>query len=265
MPSKTHEAPVEAKDEVLVKRGDQALATNAIPEYLRAQIGNQEGSEDVGRDDVLIPRLCIAQDLTPQRKKHNENYNPDLELGDLFDSVTGEIYAKEGQPVQVVPLFFFKNWIKFIPQSQGGGVAAFYDQNNPPKAADTAWVDGNPPDVTEFKNRMVLLVREGQKPRAMTVSFKSTGLKEAKKWNSLILDTKLPAYACTYALKSKVKIKGEQSWHIMQVEKSGFVPQEFFSQAQEFFNQLKTAGYKVDTTGLDTEAKGANPDADTSF
>lgn len=243
-------------EEALVKSGDRALAN--LPDYLKSRVGDRTGSEDVGRDDVLIPRLALAQDgMSPQLKKHNENYIPDLEAGQLFDSVNSEVYGTE---VIVCPLFFFKQFIEFVPMNQGGGVVAMYDQQSDVPRAKLQFGKDQagatvPPAVTEFKNRMCLLSRPGQKPRPIVVSFKSSGLKAAKKWNSLIMDTQLPAFAYTYRLSVKQKVKGQQSWFVLDVERLEAVPQEFFEQAEAYFKQLKSDGFKVDTTGIEVEAQ----------
>lgn len=247
----------EDSSKALVTRGDQTLAN--IPEHLKARLGDRTGSEDVGRDDVLIPRLSIAQEgMSPQLKRHNENFIPGLEPGQLFNSVTGEIY---GESATVVPLFFFKNFIEFVPMNQGGGVTAMYNDIREVAPEKLKFgKDGTtgatiPPVVTEFKNRMCLLVREGQKPLPIVVSFKSSGLKAAKTWNSLIMSTNLPAFARAYTLKVTQKIKGQQSWYVLGVAPGEFVPEEFFNGAQKYFDQLKTDGFKVDTTGIEAEAK----------
>jgi hypothetical protein len=246
----------------LVTRRDQALAN--IPEYLKAQIGNRTGSENVDQSDLLIPRLAIAQDgMSPQLKKNNEAYIRGLEAGQLFNSVSGEIY---GTSVVVVPLFFFKQYIEFVPMNQGGGVVQMFDSKDAVPADKLAFgKDANggsiPPVVTEFKNRMSLIIQEGRKPSPIVVSFKSSGLKAAKKWNSLIMSTNLPAFARAYKLTSVLKTKGQQTWYVLNIEPLEFVPAEFFAQAQQYFNDLNEGGYKVDTTGLETEA-ASNPDAE---
>lgn len=251
--------------QALVKRETGAIVQ--VPEYLRERMGDKTGNEGVGQDDLLIPRLAIAQEgMSPQLKKHNENFIPGLEAGDLFNTVTGEVY---GNSVKIVPLFFFKNFIEFVPMNQGGGVVAMYDRVDQVPAdklrfgkdAQNATV---PPVVTEFKNRMCLLLQEGQKPQAIVVSFKSSGLKAAKKWNSLIMATNLPAFARSYDLKVVTKVKGQQSWFILDVQPGEFVPEVFFNQAQEYFDSLQKGGYKVDTTGIEQEREAGSDDA-TSF
>lgn len=240
-----------------------------IPEYLREMVGNREGNEEVGRDDVLIPRLALAQDgMSPQLKKAHESYIPGLEAGDLFNSLTGEIY---GAAVLVVPLIFFKNYIEFVPISAGGGVKAMYNSLTEipqEKMQFTRNEKGETvsPDVTEFKNRLSLLLHaDGRKPELIVVSFKSSGLKAAKKWNSLIQSTNLPAFARSYKLSVVTKVKGQQTWFGLDVMPDVFVPAHFFAAAKAHFDNLSEGGYKVDTSGLEGDANESGAGGDTDF
>lgn len=236
----------------LVKRTDQALAKAEAPAYLDKYKGDRRGSEGVEMDDLLIPRLQVAQDgMTPQLKRTSENFNPDLKAGDLFNSVTGEIY---GDSATVIPLFFFKNFIKFKPMADGGGVVAMYDKTADVPKEDLVWKDGKPPAVTEFKNRMCLIADRDGQPTPIVVSFKSTGIKAAKQWNNQILDTGRPAFMRQYKLYSEVKRKGEMAWFVVKTTPLEFVPEGAVALMEAEFNRLQAGGYKVDTSGIEEEA-----------
>lgn len=250
-----------------VTTGNKALAN--LPAFLKAQVGNRAGLEDVGRDDVLIPRLCIAQALSPQINKKKDNYIPGLEVGQFFNSVTGENYGTE---VTVVPLFFFRQFIKFKPIDDGGGIVAMYDRAEDIPASDTYKLGptGEKPSVTEFKNEMCLLVNDGGYT-PIVVSFKSSGLKTAKKWNSLMRMIPLPAYAKFYTLTVVSKSNGANEWEGANVAAGEFVPEALFTAAEQYFAQLREAGVKVDTTGLGPDegagstGAAAEQNGDTSF
>lgn len=246
-------APNTAEEsKALVTRTDQALAKAEAPAYLDKYKGDRRGSENVEMDDLLIPRLQVAQDgMTPQLKRTSENFNPDLKAGDLFNSVTGEIY---GASATVIPLFFFKNFIKFKPMADGGGVVAMYDKAADVPFVDLAWKDGKPPAVTEFKNRMCLIADRDGQPTPIVVSFKSTGVKAAKQWNNQILDTGRPAFMRQYKLYSEVKRKGDMAWFIIKTTPLEFVPEAAVQAMESEFNRLKAGGYKIDTSGIEEEA-----------
>ena len=235
--------------DVVVSRS-QALAN--LPEHLKDQVGNKAGKEGVGRDDILIPRLCLAQALTPQLSKRSDSYIEDLEVGQFFNSVTGEVYGDE---VTIVPLHFFKQYIEFAPRQQSGGlggIARMYSPGEVPPVADLAFINGNPPKVTEFKNRMAILIRE-DKVEPIVVSFKSTGLKAARKWNFLIAEKNLPAYAYAYNYTVTEQAKGQQSWYGVDIVRGDFTPAALFQAAEQYFLMLQGAGVQVDVSGLDQD------------
>lgn len=242
--------------EAIAVQDNRALAN--LPDHLKDQIGNRAGLENIGRDDVLIPRLCIAQQLSPQINKKKESYVPGLEVGDFFNSVTGENY---GRKVTVVPLFFFRQFIKFKPIDDGGGILAMYQSEADIPAGETYRLDQvkNSKDlsVTEFKNEMCLLVGEDGSYTPIVVSFKSTGMKTAKKWNSLMRMLPLPAYAKFYVLETVSRTKGEQEWEGSNVTAGEFTPVALFKAAEEYFATLRESGVKVDTTGLGPEDEGS--------
>lgn len=239
--------------QALTKADERALA--AIPEHLREFYGNNDGKENVGQDDMVIPRIAVAQkNNQPQLDEDNELFIEGLKHGQLFNTVTGEIYGEEAT---VTPLFFFKNYIHFTPMDEGGGVVAQYADKSEVPAEGLRWIDEKPPLVTEFKNRMCVIADEDGRLAPVVVSFKSTGLKFAKKWNSLItLLPNLPAYAKQYTLKVVEQTKGNLKWYGINVFPGVFNTKEFVLSAKTYFDQLQAGGYKVDTTGVDGEETG---------
>lgn len=228
------------------------LAT--IPDHLRADVGNRDGKDNVEQGDLLIPRLALAQSMTPQLKRTNENYNPDLEEGQFFNSVTGEIY---GESVNVIPLHFFKQYMQF---GEDRKTIKIYDNGEVPTPSALAFVDGQKPLVTEFKNRMSLLLKDDGSVQPVVVSFKSSGLKVAKKWNYLIAEKNLPGYAFTYNLQS-VAVPGDKGEYFsVKITRADFTPAALYENAKQYFAALQDAGVKIDTTGVEPET-----DTDTDF
>lgn len=238
------------------------LAHANLPEYLRGKVGNQAGLEEVGQEDVLIPRLCIAQAMSHEVTEGDPKFIKDLRPGQFFNSLTQKIYGKK---VILVPLFFFHQFIEFIPKEQGGGIAAQYKNRADVPPQDLEFIDGQKPAVTEFKNEMSLLIDgETGAYEPLVVSFKSTGMNAAKKWNSLMRQTNLPAYARSYVLEITNEKNTKGAWFGVNVLPDTFVPEAFFTAAEKYFDSLRSAGVKVDTSGLGEEAEIPN-DADVKF
>lgn len=245
--------------EAIATRGPISLAS--LPEHLRALVGVRDGKENVGMEDLLIPRLCVGQQLSPQLDKTKEQFIRGLEQGQLFNSLTGQIYGEE---TTVIPLFFFKNYIHFKPIKDGGGVVSQYSTKEQVPPALLEWGQGDkagtPPRVTEFKNRMCMVDAGDGNWQPIVVSFKSTGMKFAKKWNSLINMLPLPAYARFYKLRAVPQSKGNNSWFAIAPVPDAFSPQRIIDSAKAMFDGLQSKGYKIDDSGLDTD-EAAGDDA----
>lgn len=233
---------------ISTKDKNTGLAT--IPEHLKAFQGSQEGKENIGQEDLLIPRLSVAQALSPQLKKTNEAYIPGLQLGDLFNTLTGENY---GPSARIIPLFMFHQFFQLKPIDEGGGIIAQWKNRRDVPPALLAWgPTGQKPIATEFKCWMSLIETEkGVQPVVM--SFKSTATKDAKKLTAFINMTQFPSYAMVYKMTSTLRTKGQQEWYGMSPAPDGFTPAALFASAKEFFDGLQNAGYNVDSTGIEAE------------
>lgn len=230
----------------------------ALPDHLKQFQGAHDAEDNVGRSDILIPRLAVAQaGMSPQLKKNHELYIPGLEEGQLFNTVTNEVY---GDRATVIPLFFTKNYIQFA----GGGVlkvVAMYKTADEVPEGGLEWgeEDGKriPPAVTEFKNRMCLIQSESGFWQPIVVSFKKGENKHSDQWNSQIkfarLADKLPCFAHTYTVTAKTKTDGNKSWFVKVVSPLGFTPENIFMDAKNYFETLSQGGYTVDTTGIEPD------------
>ncbi len=239
----------------LTVQNEQALAN--IPVHLRADVGNRDGKDGMGEGDVIIPRLKLAQNLSNEMKKSHENYNPELEEGDFYNSATGEIY---GSAVNVIPLHFFNEYVEFDPNTRKP--VKFYEKGEVPPASDLAYVPGEKPRCTNFKSRMALLLRDDGTVSPIVVSFKYVGPRKTatSKWNTLIAEKNLPAYAYVYKLESITVSNEKGEWAGAKFTRGEFTPAALYEGAKRYYAELQQAGVKVDMSGLDNEAE-----TDTSF
>jgi hypothetical protein len=80
--------------------------------------GSGRGSEGVSTSDLIIPRIEIIQDLSPQRKKSEPEYIEGAEEGQMFNTVTKELYT---DGIIIVPVMFRKEYIIWKNRKKGGG------------------------------------------------------------------------------------------------------------------------------------------------
>jgi hypothetical protein len=78
---------------------------------------------DFARDEMAVPRLKVAQGLSPQLNKTKAEYIKGISAGDFFLNVTKEFWPGE-EGVFLVPAAFHTTYVEWVPRSSGGGLVA---------------------------------------------------------------------------------------------------------------------------------------------
>jgi hypothetical protein len=239
---------LEGKQELAQVKTAAITKREEVPEFMR-DVDPSLGLEEMDRGDIVLPRLAIAQTLSPALKKSGPRYIPGLEEGMLYNTVTREIY---GTNVKVVPIIFTKMRIYFKDIKDGGGIICQslngIDGGHlcPAGCAGcehSQWINNEAPDCNDFKNYACVLPE--YENSIVVVSMKSTAIGVAKQWNAMMRMLRKPAFAKTYEIKTVEETKGNntyQQWHVTQLN---YVSQELYDAATGFYEQLKAHGVKV--------------------
>lgn len=239
-----------ATEQALVPGGTQALATTR-PSYIKD--GNA-GKENITRDDMTLPRLAICQSTTPQRKKTDPLYVPGIEEGDLFNTLTGRIYAKHGQTVTVVPVRHDKRALVF--NGSGKGVAEFDVAWDDPRCEFTGDTDNRvKPVATRFHDYICVIPGTND---IVVLSFKSTYMKAAKRFNSLVNARAGDIYAGAYVIGSVPDAREKGDFFNFTVNYSpvndGWADDLSYARAEKLHTSLK--GVKVTTEREEDAVEG---------
>lgn len=196
----------------LAKRAAAELA--AIPEWMR---GDEEALALNMELPEVVARLAIAQSLTPQTKKNKDSYIPGLEVGQMFNTVTGEVYPAS------IDYVVLHNWGSSIYFDGDGGVKCRSENgkgcslNRGGACCNMAWGStGNKkedkPKCTEFLNLLVYLVEQKE---IVVLSFKSTGLKPAKQSLQKMRSSQkgVADFAKVFTLTTKYVEEGNNDWY----------------------------------------------------
>lgn len=180
------------------------------------------GLEGIGIDDIRLPRLAIAQGLSPQITPGGASFIQGLQLFDLFNDLTSEIYGHVNTTLQFVPVRRDVKRIQFKPRSEGGGVIDMDVPANDPRTRWTTNEDGKriPPAATKYVEFVVLLVRDGKAPEPIVLSIKDTN-----KWSraaainltSFIALRKVDIYAGLYEVTSKAEKNDQGTFGVYAV------------------------------------------------
>ena len=265
----THQAPIK-EQQAITKRDVRALTE--VPEYLRRAEGvPPAGLENLAREDMTLPRLGIAQALSPQLSESDPKYIEGLRPGNFFNTITRENY---GKTVQLVPLLFYKTRILFGPIDEGGGLRCQAPDNligiGEPggtcikcpfsQFGSARNGEGKGTACNQFFNYAALIVNDGSvSPEGLLVfSLKSSALKVAKDWNALIRIRNLDIFAGVYELTSVERKNDIGRWYEPVINPAGNVTKQTYEAAKIAYaavSDLQRVGK------LRSDVEDLNPDA----
>ncbi len=270
--------------------------SQVTPDYLSGYQG-PSGTDNIDSTDVNIPRLKLAQGLTPEVKEKI------VEDGDFFHSITKERIIKVGDRGLVVPIAYTKEFILWNDINAGGGIFARakrvvladgsikYAWDKPGQTFETKvkgivpvkWTtaqyieeDGlgqfgssmkddkeSQPAATAHYNYIVALPEYGYE--ILAVSLSRTATKTAKDWNAMLKMGSAPMFARVFSLFSKP----DQNDQGQQYFNYGIVPAGFVSE-QAIFEQLKKLNAELGAKGInvdwsDEESRSAGADESEKF
>lgn len=221
--------------ELAVINNDVLLATGMTEEELIAQTGVL-GMESIRPEHLQIPRLQVAQPLSPQMIRSKPEYIEKLMVGQFFNSLTREIYGDE---VLVVPVKYSMSRLKFTNNAldcrskngvDGGHYSPVVHSTDPKTGkpvtkggckdcAFAKWGSGKEGKGTDCKEYINFLTIEKETLQPAIISFKSASLAAGKTWSSLIVGRKMltesgarvfaPAFMTVYKLKTVEKSSGQ--------------------------------------------------------
>jgi len=211
------------------------LATR--PDFIAG--GDSRGAQNISKDDLQLPRLALAQLLSPELVDGDPKYIDGLAAGDAFNSLTGEVYGKK--PITIVVVRAEKaRYVEFVPREEGGGIRDFNVPASDPRCAFGP--KGEKPAATKFLEFIVLLPDFGNEPAAL--SFKGSGLKTARTLNGLIKIQgvragNVPAFAFAFTITPTMTQNQLGKFAVFTVRPDGFVDKETFTQAGDFYESIK--------------------------
>jgi hypothetical protein len=237
-----------------MSKKENALVKNEnLPTFLQGNGGQRRGTEDVGADDIVIPRLELVQALSPCRKKNDPAYIDGAEEGLLFNSLTRELY---GSAVEVIPVKFRKEYLIWKDRKKGGGFRGSFPTELEAEQARRQLEDGEDCEVLDTGVMFCLRV-DGGRLEEIVVSMAKSRMKTARKWNSLIRLTQHDSFAKRYEISAvqEKNSNGDDYWNIA-VKPLGFVDENQYKSAEELYRVIESGGVVADRSQADEPASG---------
>ena len=147
-----------------------------------------------GADEMQIPFIRALQALSPQLNKKKPEYIDGSEQGDLFNTVTGQVWNGE-EGVTIIPCYQVTKYLEFTPRDMGGGFRGEISPTNPVLQQTTR--QGSK-ELLPTGNELVksdqhyCLVLDGEGSfQPAVIYMKSTQLKVSRRWKTQIAMQKI--------------------------------------------------------------------------
>jgi len=185
-----------------------------------------EGFEDINSSTKAIPFLKLAQDLTPQTKKNKPEYIEGLEVGQFFNSVTGDVYGTE---IDVIIAKFEHMYIEWKPD-RGGFVQYLTPEVAEKEATDKSvfgkWKTASGNELREYYAYYTIIAGR-EEEGILIMSLTSTAIKTAKMLNKMMTthlmddvdkngkptQVKAKPFYLVYTLNSALQTKGANDFY----------------------------------------------------
>lgn len=245
----------ETKNEILFTVDDSAL--KQMSEDAAVHI------DDTNPDDIAMPRLRILQSASDQVKKSTPEYIKGAEEGDLFNTLTKEVFkAEEG--VFFIPAKRRVVYLEWKDQAAGGGLVNNYGEDA--TAFLSAIVGDNGKRLSKAGHEIVktydffgyiLNVKSGTASEVV-ISMSKTQAKKAKQWYAQIRNLsdkatgkQLPEYAGAYKLTTVAESNDKGSWFNYNIDYAGYtlgiptIGSQIYNKAKDFSKLIAENSAKV--------------------
>jgi len=230
------------KNEVAKK---EELTVAARPSFMK---GQGRGSENVGVEDITIPRLELVQSLSPQRKKTDPQYIEGAEEGMFFNSVSKQLY---GESVIFVPVFFRKEYIIWKDRKHGGGFfGAYATEQEAYKAIEDQDLNPEIHEVVDTAQHFGLIVNDptpdNPKVEEIVISMNKSKMKVNRQLNTMIRMAGGDRFERAYKISSVVDAnKAGEEYMNLSVKQLGFVSEPIYRAAEQVYEAISSGAKDV--------------------
>ena len=217
----------------VAQRKSTNVVASELDKMLEADAG--VGLENITTDDMQIPFIRIIQALSPQLQKDDPLYIKGAEQGDIFNTVSQEVY-KQDEGVTVVPAFFEKKFLEFQLRSSGGGfvreLAADDKDIAMTNREGTIEMLPNGNELVRTHQHLVIAMSADGTIAPSVLDMKKTQLKVSRRWNTLKNSARLPSgalmpiYGTAWQLTTVLEANDQGKWFNYKLDRINDVTPE---------------------------------------
>jgi len=215
----------------MTKKQEIATTSEQLPAYMQRE--SVRGQENVGVEDLSIPRLDVIQALSPQRKKSDPAYIEGAEEGLLFNSVTQMLY---GAAVKFVPVYFRKEWLVWKDRDSGGGFNGAFSTKT--EGMQVAGELGNDYEAVETAQHFGLIVHDDGTLEEVVISMSRSKMKASRQLNTLAKMIGGDRFSSAYEV-SAIEVNGEKGdYYSLGIKRLEFVDEVTYRAAEQCYDSI---------------------------
>ena len=237
-----------SKNQVAVKEDKEFAVTlgNAFEQDA------DSGFDGMGQEDFALPFLRLLTNTSPE-----VGVVDGAMPGMIMNTVTGELYSgKDG--INVIPVAYVRQYIEWAPRGSGSGAPVSVFPATSDILSRTHREPGDNKDyldngnyIENTANHYVMVITDAGIPEPALITMKSTQLKKSRKWNSMLMSTKLmgkngpftpPMYSHIYRLTTHAESNDKGKWFGWEIQRIGDVGSADIFNASRLFAQSVGAG-----------------------
>lgn len=228
----------------VTKKTTKAVATTEEDTKALAAYDEAFGTEDIDNEDIIIPKVLVMQGMS---KRVTEGK---AKLGDMVDSLTGEILGDTDTPIDFIPFKTFKTWIVFHNDE--------YKETIPVTPKNKDWpiedkVDGVHVRRDKVFNCYCLLPEQIESGEFLpfVLSFRRTSYYAGRKLTTAFARLRMfkkPAFSKVFRLSSEKQTKDKHTFFTFDVEQVGNSNEKHMVECKNWYDVVSKA--KVDDSDL---------------
>ena len=251
-------------NQVAQKKTTQVVVSE-LDKMLEADSG--AGLENITTEDMQIPFIRIIQALSPQLQKDDPLYIKGAEQGDIFNTVSQEIY-KQDEGVIVVPAFFEKKFLEFQLRSSGGGfvreLAADDKDITMTSREGTIELLPNGNELVRTHQHLVIAQSADGTIAPSVLDMKKTQLKVSRRWNTLKNSARLPSgalmpiYGTAWQVTTVLEANDQGKWFNYKLDRVNDITptiEKMMLEARNMYQGVSKGEVKMAAASADEIAK----------
>ena len=249
----------------VAQRKTTSVVASELDKMLEADAG--VGLENITTEDMQIPFIRIIQALSPQLQKDDPLYIKGAEQGDIFNTVSQEIY-KQDEGVVVVPAFFEKKFLEFQLRSSGGGfvreLAADDKDITMTSREGTIELLPNGNELVRTHQHLVIAQSADGTIAPSVLDMKKTQLKVSRRWNTLKNSARLPSgalmpiYGTAWQVTTVLEANDQGKWFNYKLDRVNDITpaiEKMMLEARNMYQGVSKGEVKMAAASADEIAK----------